>query len=127
MPWDQNKYDKAKYFVSGTAMSSEYGWANHPTAYGKAMNLARKLKDDYDAVLQTYDAVIMPTLPQPARRHISPGAGPLEWANANRESSRSCMIRYMLTGSRGDVIHLRIQSYGSSCHVCPHGLHWPNG
>ena len=85
LPWDQNKYEKAKYFVSGTAMSSEYGWANHPTAYGRAMNLSRRLRDDYDALLADVDAIIMPTVPQPARRHISEDAGPAEWANANRE------------------------------------------
>jgi amidase len=85
LPWDQDKYDKAKYFVSGTAMSSEYGWANYPTAYGRAMNLARRLSDEYDAVLANLDAVITPTVPQPARRHVGPEAGPLEWANANRE------------------------------------------
>jgi amidase len=49
------------------------------------MNLARKLRDEYDAVLEQYDAVIMPTLPQPARRHIPRDATPLQWASHARE------------------------------------------
>ncbi len=49
------------------------------------MNLGRKMKDDFDAVLKQYDVVILPTLPQPARRHIRPDAGPLEWAQHARE------------------------------------------
>ncbi|RSH89235.1 hypothetical protein EHS25_002347 [Saitozyma podzolica] len=80
LPWSQDKYDKAKYFVTGTAMSSEYGWSKYPTAYGRAMNLSRKLRDEYDALLQTYDVLVMPTVTQPARRHIPVGAGPLVWA-----------------------------------------------
>jgi amidase len=66
-------------------MVSEYGWANYPTAYGRAMNLARKLGEDFDQQLEVYDAIIMPTVPQPARRHIRPNAGPLEWANHGRK------------------------------------------
>lgn len=64
---------------------SEYGWSKYPTAYGRAMNLSRKLRDEYDALLQTYDALVMPTVTQPARRHIPVGAGPLVWAETARE------------------------------------------
>lgn len=86
LPWDQEKYDKAKYFVSGTAMSSEYGWANHSTAYGRAINLARRLRIEYDEALKGLDAIITPTVPQPARRHMPKNAGPLDYASANRKS-----------------------------------------
>ena len=41
------------------------------------MNLVRKLKDDYDAVLRDVDVLVMPTVPVTARRHAPPGAGPL--------------------------------------------------
>ncbi|BGP14771.1 hypothetical protein JCM10213_004291 [Rhodosporidiobolus nylandii] len=83
LPWDQEKYDKAKYFVTGTSMSAEYGWASYPTAYGRAMNLSRKLKDDYDAALKEVDVLIMPTVNQPPRRHAPPGSGPLAWTQAS--------------------------------------------
>ncbi|GJN87596.1 hypothetical protein Rhopal_000551-T1 [Rhodotorula paludigena] len=74
LPWTQEKYDKAKYYVTGTSMSAEYGWANYPLAYGRAMNLTRKLKDDYDAIFADVDVLVMPTVNQPARRHAPPEA-----------------------------------------------------
>ncbi|GAA6014135.1 hypothetical protein JCM10207_006108 [Rhodosporidiobolus poonsookiae] len=83
LPWTQDKYDKAKYFVTGTSMSAEYGWANYPTAYGRAMNLSRKLKDDYDAAFEDVDLLVMPTVNQPPRRHAAEGSGPLAWTQAS--------------------------------------------
>lgn len=80
LPWEPAKYDKAKYFVTGTAMSSEYGWLKYPTAYGRAINLARRMIDEFEAVFEKYDVVIMPTCPEPPRRHIPAHAGPLGWA-----------------------------------------------
>ncbi|KAJ7471914.1 amidase signature domain-containing protein [Mycena latifolia] len=83
LPWDQEKWEKAKYYVTGTAMCAEYGWSRYPVAYGRAMNLSRRLRDEYDAILSAYDVVMMPTVPQPARRHVAEeDAGPLAWANA---------------------------------------------
>jgi amidase len=75
--------EQVRYF-KGIADGSEYGWANYPTAYGRAMNIARKLADQYDKELATFDAIIMPTVPQPARRHIHPDASPLEWTKHAR-------------------------------------------
>ncbi|KAK4700934.1 amidase, partial [Phenoliferia sp. Uapishka_3] len=86
LPWDQGKYDKAKYFVTGTSMSAEYGWNTYPTIYGHAINLSRRLSDEYDAVLAEYDVICMPTVTQPARRHLSADAGPLAWSKAARDS-----------------------------------------
>ncbi|GAA5828304.1 hypothetical protein JCM11251_006186 [Rhodosporidiobolus azoricus] len=83
LPWDQDKYMKAKLFVTGTSMSAEYGWANYPTAYGRAMNLSRKLKDDFDTVLKNVDVLVMPTVNQPPRRHAEPESGPLAWTQAS--------------------------------------------
>ncbi|KAJ6510543.1 amidase signature domain-containing protein, partial [Mycena sanguinolenta] len=82
LPWTQDKLEKAKYYVTGTAMCAEYGWSRYPTAYGRAMNLSRRLRDEYDSVLSDYDVVVMPTVPQPARRHAAYDAGPLAWAEA---------------------------------------------
>ncbi|KAJ7902819.1 amidase signature domain-containing protein [Mycena olivaceomarginata] len=81
LPWTQDKFEKAKYYVTGTAMSAEYGWSRYPTAYGRAMNLSRRLRDEYNTVLSEYDVVIMPTAPQ-SRRHVAYDAGPLAWAEA---------------------------------------------
>ncbi|GAA5908638.1 hypothetical protein JCM6882_003700 [Rhodosporidiobolus microsporus] len=80
LPWTQDKWDKAKYHVSGTAMSAEYGWVTYPTIYGRSQNIIRQMKLDYDALLQQYDAIVMPTVTQAPRRHVGPDAGPLAWA-----------------------------------------------
>ncbi|ORY88409.1 amidase signature domain-containing protein [Leucosporidium creatinivorum] len=82
LPWDEEKYARARYFVSGTAMSGEYGWSKYPTLYGRAMNISRRLRDDYDAALAEFDVLVMPTVTQPARRHVVPDAGPLAWTKA---------------------------------------------
>jgi len=50
------------------------------------MNLSRKLKDEYDALLAKVDVLVMPTVTQPARRHPSPEAGPLAWTQVSRAS-----------------------------------------
>ena len=65
-------------------LSSEYHWVNNPTAYGHAVNLARKMRDEYDAVLAKFDAIVMPTVTQPARRHVPVDSGPLAWFEASR-------------------------------------------
>lgn len=86
LPWTQDKWDKAKYHVSGTAMSAEYGWQAYPTVYGRSMNIIRKMKLDFDALLEQYGATVMPTVTQAPRRHVAPDAGPLAWAKATRVS-----------------------------------------
>jgi amidase len=53
-------------------------------SYGRAMNLQRQLRDEYNALLAEYDVVLMPTVPQPARRHVAFDAGPLAWSEAAR-------------------------------------------
>ncbi|KAM0746307.1 amidase signature enzyme [Meredithblackwellia eburnea MCA 4105] len=82
LPWTQEKYDLAKYYVTGTSMSAEFGWSKYPTVYGHAMNLSRRLRDEYNEVLSKYDAVVMPTVMTPARRHVAPESGPLAWTQS---------------------------------------------
>lgn len=49
------------------------------------MNLSRKLSEDFDEQLSAFDAIVMPTVAQPARRHIKPDSTPLEWATHGRK------------------------------------------
>ena len=65
-------------------MSGLYLWKNHPTLYGKAMNLYRRLADEYSAALRDVDVLITPTTPTVANRHAAPDAGPLEQMNKSR-------------------------------------------
>lgn len=43
------------------------------------MNLTRKLRDDVDDALDRLDAIVTPTLIEPARRHLTFNGGPSEW------------------------------------------------
>lgn len=67
-----------------TVLSGLYMWENHPRIYGKAMNLYRRLRDEYDAALRQVDVLITPTNPYVADRHAAPDAGPLEQMNKSR-------------------------------------------
>ena len=61
------------FLLFGTYVAKQHGFRY----YGKAMNLVRQLTAAYDAVLHTYDLLLMPTLPVKAT--------PLPTPNASRE------------------------------------------
>ncbi|KAF9255993.1 amidase signature enzyme [Marasmius fiardii PR-910] len=72
--WDQERWGKVHSFVRGTAISGEYTLQTNPSAYGRAVNLIRKLKLEYDALLlDKVDVLVMPTVPCTARRHPPEG------------------------------------------------------
>ena len=83
-PMDQTKFDKMFSTSKFSLISGLYVWKNHPTLYGKAMNLYRRLRDEYDAVLKDVDVLITPTNPYVANKHAAPNAGPLEQMNKSR-------------------------------------------
>ncbi|BEJ16963.1 hypothetical protein CspHIS471_0603640 [Cutaneotrichosporon sp. HIS471] len=79
VPMTQEKFDHL--FTSGvnTFVNGEYAWKHmSPTLLGKAYNLVRKLRDEYNAVLTKYDVLVMPTIPFLAPRLADPGSGPTE-------------------------------------------------
>lgn len=49
-----------------TFFSGDYCWERFPYVYAKAVNLSRKLTEAYDAALQNFDVLIMPTTITPA-------------------------------------------------------------
>ncbi|KAK6864795.1 amidase signature enzyme [Apiospora arundinis] len=73
MPYTQDALSKMSAFSHEGLLAGELGWSEYPLAYGKAVNLARQLRDSYDAVLgvrlgrqqqqqqQQYDLLILPT------------------------------------------------------------------
>ncbi|KAK0498835.1 amidase signature enzyme [Armillaria luteobubalina] len=77
LPWEQSKWDEVHSFVQGTSVSGEYAFQHYPTVYGRAMNIMRRVKADYDKALSEVDVLAMPTVPFTARRHVESGAGPL--------------------------------------------------
>jgi amidase len=56
-----------------------YGWRY----YAKAMNLARRLRTEYDRALADVDVLLMPTTPTIAPKLPPPGAGVLETVAAS--------------------------------------------
>jgi amidase len=65
-------------------LSGEYAWQRYPTVYAKAVNLSRKLKDEYDAVLSKFDLLIMPTTITPSSPLPLVDAPPLVHTDASK-------------------------------------------
>ncbi|KAH8673546.1 putative amidase [Xylariales sp. PMI_506] len=61
LPYTQDALSKMSVFSREGLMAGEFGWTKYPLAYAKAVNLSRKLKDDYDEAFKKYDVLIMPT------------------------------------------------------------------
>lgn len=64
-------------------ISGEYAWTHYPLAYSKAVNLNRKLKDEYNAALEVVDLLVMPTTVAPSNPHPGADATPLEQIGAS--------------------------------------------
>lgn len=80
------------------------------------MNLARKLRDDFDEVLEDLDAIVTPTGIEPARRHLSFNGGPAEW------DSISCTFVGNTFGlTHRWRVHQRFQPHRSPCAICSSG------
>ncbi|KAI1343568.1 amidase signature domain-containing protein [Xylariaceae sp. FL0016] len=63
-PITQDKFDKMWPSTANALINGKWAWENMPPSLvGKATNLIRKLKDDYYAALDQYDALILPTAP----------------------------------------------------------------
>ncbi|KAK6381028.1 hypothetical protein LTS17_005229 [Exophiala oligosperma] len=77
-PLTQDKFDKMFSTSKFSLMSGLYIWSHYPTLYGKAMDLYRRLKDEYDAALSQVDVLITPTTPYVANQHAAMDAGPAE-------------------------------------------------
>ena len=71
---------KTYFTVRNARLVGEYAWKNYPSAYGKAMNLVRKLRDAYNDALSKYDLLVLPVVNYPARRHPDLEALPLQQA-----------------------------------------------
>jgi amidase len=65
-------------------LCGEYAWQHYPTVYAKAVNLSRKLKDEYDSVLSKYDLLIMPTTITPSNPLPRLDASPLVHIDASK-------------------------------------------
>lgn len=83
-PYTQDALSKMSCFSMEGLLGGELGWTKYPYAYAKAVNLTRKLKDDYNAALKNYDVLIMPTTLRPSFPFPRADANPIEHMDANK-------------------------------------------
>lgn len=79
VPVTQGRFDKL--FPSGvnTIVNGLWAWEHcPPTLLGKATNLVRKLRDEYDKTLDDFDVIITPTIPILPQRLAPQDASPAE-------------------------------------------------
>lgn len=66
LPYTLDATDKMSVMVKEGMLSGDYLWRTSPHAYSKAVNLFRRLRDDYDRVLKDVGLLVMPTTSTPA-------------------------------------------------------------
>ncbi|KAK6197286.1 hypothetical protein LQW54_010748 [Pestalotiopsis sp. IQ-011] len=84
LPYAAESLSKMSAFSKEGLFAGELAWSQYPYAHAKAVNLCRKLRDDYDAALQKYDVLIMPTTLRASFPLPAAGAGPVAQMDANR-------------------------------------------
>lgn len=74
----QDMWDVCYVSSKNIYLNGAYTQKNFPELLGKATNLSRKLRNDYDAALRKFDVLITPNLPYVAKSHTPRDASPLE-------------------------------------------------
>ncbi|KAL4816089.1 amidase signature domain-containing protein [Aspergillus spinulosporus] len=78
-PLTQEKWDRAYTSTKNIYLNGAYAETQFPGILSKAMNLSRRLRDEYDAALRECDVLVLPNLPYIANSHVDPAtATPLE-------------------------------------------------
>ncbi|KAK8027460.1 hypothetical protein PG991_004516 [Apiospora marii] len=84
LPYTQAALGKMSAFSHEGLLAGELGWSQYPLAYGKAVNLTRRLRDDYDAALERYDVLLLPTTLRASFPLPPADAGPVAHMDAGR-------------------------------------------
>lgn len=79
-PLTQKNWDGAYAATKNTYLNGLYGLDKFPGILGKATNLSRKLRDDYNSALEKYDLLILPNLARVASSNpvVTKSSKPLE-------------------------------------------------
>ncbi|KAF2222283.1 amidase signature domain-containing protein [Elsinoe ampelina] len=79
-PWTDESFSRLFPSTKNVVINGLSLMKRYPGVYSKALNLAQQVKDEYEALFQDYDVVIMPTVPVPAPRNLNyhKGVGPME-------------------------------------------------
>ncbi|KAH7161463.1 amidase signature domain-containing protein [Dactylonectria macrodidyma] len=73
LPWTTENFRKLFPSTQNTIINGLYLMDKFPGLYGKAVNLGRKISDDYERALSEFDVLVMPTTPYVAPQHGSRG------------------------------------------------------
>ncbi|KAI0128963.1 amidase signature domain-containing protein [Xylariales sp. AK1849] len=84
VPYTQDALSKMSIFSREGLFAGELGWTNYPYAYSKAVNLSRKLKDDFDEALKKFDLIILPTTLRPSFPLPAVDVSPMTHIDANK-------------------------------------------
>ncbi|KAK8138326.1 amidase [Apiospora sp. TS-2023a] len=84
LPYTPAALGKMSAFSHEGLLAGELGWSKYPLVYGKAVNLIRRLGDEYDATLKRYDVLILPTTLRAAFPFPPADAGPVAHMDAGR-------------------------------------------
>ncbi|KAL4885757.1 amidase signature domain-containing protein [Aspergillus karnatakaensis] len=68
LPYTPEVFEKMAVMSREGLLSGEFAWQNYSTLYPKAVNIMRKLKDQYNEILSSVDVIVMPTTLCPANR-----------------------------------------------------------
>ncbi|KAJ3559132.1 hypothetical protein NM688_g529 [Phlebia brevispora] len=77
MPWTQDKFEKLFSNSSSSLIQGLFADQYYPSLHGKAHNLIRRLRLDYDNIFKDVDILLMPTLPYVAKKLLPQDAPPL--------------------------------------------------
>ncbi|KJA21917.1 hypothetical protein HYPSUDRAFT_139878 [Hypholoma sublateritium FD-334 SS-4] len=73
-PLKQEAWEKLIPQTINSQFNALYGWGTMPDVYGKAMNKLMQIGHAYDAALQKYDCLVVPTVAFVANTHPAPDA-----------------------------------------------------
>lgn len=76
LPWTTENFNKLFPSTKNTVINGLYLMDKFPGLYGKTMNLARKIRDDYEKAFRDFDVIVMPTTPVVAPKHGDPKGTP---------------------------------------------------
>ncbi|KDR68715.1 hypothetical protein GALMADRAFT_256537 [Galerina marginata CBS 339.88] len=77
-PLTQEKWEKFIPATINSQLNCLYGWEKMPRVYGKAMNKLMEIQHAYNAALDNFDCLVLPTVAFVANTHPGPNATALE-------------------------------------------------
>ncbi|KAL4936571.1 hypothetical protein BDV06DRAFT_233308 [Aspergillus oleicola] len=77
LPWTDEGFQRAFPSTKNVLINGLYLMSRFPNIYGRALNVGRRVSDQYQAIFEKYDVVVMPTTPVVAPKHGKRGL-PLE-------------------------------------------------